>query len=274
MEAAASTLGQLEAAEVESQRLRLEAVAAREQAQLDRTTIEKEQERAQDGWERAQTRRNTLATDATLLRLLQTEQVDVEAAATGAATQASEELRRVTDAILRIGVEAAEDERAIHGLTETELLPPTQDVQSLLEWLQHRNVTCWSGWEYLHQNVTLKERRNMVRRLPQIAAGVVVANSDYDRVVELSGAVDEEHGYRSRSPVVVAPADALRDGQDVLWVVVGPTSDAHFDKGTGAEELTRLLAEKSRRQQEISRFQEWREALTALCHHLQQFQQD
>lgn len=274
LEATAASLGQLEVTEVESQRQRLETFAAREQAQLKRTAIEKDRERAEDGWVRAQTRRNTLAADATLLRLLQTEQVDVEAAAIGAVTQASDELRRVTDTILRIGVEAAEDEKAIHGLTETELLPPTQDVQSLLDWFQHRNVTCWSGWEYLHRNVTLKERRSMVRRLPQIAAGVVVANSDYDRVVELFSTPDEGQGYRSRSPVVVAPADALRDGQEVLWVVVGPTSDAHFDKGAGAEELTRLLAEKSRRQQEISRCQEWREALTTLRHQLQQFQQD
>jgi chromosome segregation ATPase len=249
-----------------------EVSATRAQAELDRTAIEKEQERAQDGWDHAMARRESLEADATLLRLLQTDHVDVEAAATSAATQASDELRRVTDAILRIGVEAAEDERAIHGLNESELLPPTQDVQSLLDWLRQRNVNCWSGWEYFQINVTLKERRAMIRRLPQIAAGVVVANSDYDRVVELFSSGDEDQPtYRSRSPLVVAPADALRDGQEVLWVVVGPTSDAHFDKGAGAQELTRLLAEKSNRQQDVDRYQEWREALTELRHRLQQF---
>ena len=274
LERVAAKLAQLKLAEAEAHRLRKEAIESREQARMDCTAIEREQERAQFVWARAQARRQTLAADGTLLRLLQTEQVDVEAAATGAATQASDELRRVTDTILRIGVESAEDERAIHGLTESELLPPTQDVQSLLVWFRQRNVTCWSGWEYLHRNVTLNERRKVVRRLPQVAAGVVVANADYDRVVELFSAADEALGYRSRSPVVVAPADALGEGQEFLWVVVGPTSDAHFDKGAGAEELTRLLADKSRRQQEIVRCQEWRDALTALRHHLQQFQQD
>ena len=77
----------------------------------------------------------------------------MEAAATGATTKATDELRRVTDAILRIGVEAAEDERAIHELGESGLLPPTQDVESLLDWLRRRKVACWSGWKYIEENV-------------------------------------------------------------------------------------------------------------------------
>lgn len=252
-----------------------ELTAARRQAEQDRTAIEKEQTRAQDIWNRATARRETLEVDASLLRLLQTDHVAVEAAATGAATQASEELRRVTGAILRIGVEAAEDERAIHGLTETELLPPTQDVQSLLDWLRQQQINCWSGWEYFQINVTLRVRRAMIRKLPQIAAGVVVANSDYERVVELfSSGDDNQTPYRARTPMVVAPADALRDGQEALWVVVGPTSDAHFDKGAGAEELTRLLAEKANRQKEVEGHQEWRDALTDLKHRLHEFQAD
>lgn len=247
----------------------------RAQGELDRTAIEKEQERAQEGWDRALSRRAALEADATLLRLLQTDQVDVEAAATAAATQASDELRRATDAILRIGVEAAEDERAIHGLSEKELLPPSQDVQSLLDWLRQQSVICWSGWEYLTSNVTLAERRTVIRRVPQIASGVVIANVEYDRVVELLDSQKQSQpSFRSRSPLVVAPADALQDDQFGPWVVVGPTSDAHFDKGAGAQELTRLLADKSNRQQEITRFQEWRDALSDLKHRLHQFQSE
>ena len=112
-----------------------------------------------------------------LLRLLQTDQVDMEAAATGAAIKATDELRRVTDAILRIGVEAAEDERAIHELGESGLLPPARDVESLLDWLRQRKVTCWSGWEYIERNVPLQDRRALIQRLPHIAAGVLVARS-------------------------------------------------------------------------------------------------
>ncbi len=252
-----------------------ETKTERGQAEFDRVAIEREQDRAQESWGRATSQRISLEADATLLRLLQTDHVDVEVAATSATTQASDELRRVTDGILRIGVEAAEDERAIHGLTESELLPPSQDVQTLLDWLRKQNVTCWSGFEYFQSNITLRERRSAIHRLPQIAAGVVVANSDYDRVVELFSSTEQHHPtYRSRTPVVIAPADALRDGQEILWVVVGPTSDAHFDKAAGAQELTRLLSEKSNRQKEVEQHQEWRDALTKTRHRLQQFQNE
>jgi chromosome segregation ATPase len=245
----------------------------REAALREKGEVEAEQKRAQDTWNRAQNERQSLEVDVTLLRLLQCERVDVEAAATSAASQASDELRRVADAILRIGVEAAEDERAIHGLQETELLPPTQDVQSLLELLRAQNIACWSGWEYLQKNVTVKERRKVVERVPQIVAGIIVASAEYDRVVELfQGSPTLAH--RARTPVVVAPADALGDAAGALWIVVGPTSDAHFDPTAGAVELDRLQSEKVQRQQEITRYQEWREALGAMRHRLQQFQQE
>ena len=179
-------------------------------------------------------RRNSLETHPALLRLLQADQVDVEAAATGAASQASDELRRLADLLLRIGVEAAEDERAIRALEETELLPPAQDVQRLLELLRQQGINCWSGWEYLHSNVTLGERRVVVRRLPHLASGVVVANADFERVTHFFDAnLGQQPTYRFRSPVVMAPANALQDGQEILWAVVGPTSDAHFDTGAG-----------------------------------------
>ena len=256
----------------EANRQHKEIRVAREQAEHERSSIEKEQDRAQAIWDRALADRKALEADATLLRLLQTDQVDVEAAATGATAKATEELRRVTEAILRIRVEAAEDERAIHELSESGLLPPTQDVKSLLDWLHLRNVTGWSGWAYIERNIPLKERRALIERLPQIAAGVIVATSDYNRVVELFTSSNDHPTYRSRSPLVIAPADAISDGRDATWMVVGPTSDAHFDKGAGGKELSCLLEHKSSRQKEIDQHQEWHGALTALKHRLQQYQ--
>lgn len=259
------------AAEVERQLS--QGAIDREEALRQRSEAEAEQKRAIDAWNRAQNSRQSLEADVTLLRLLQCDRVDVEAAATSAASQASDELRRVADAILRIGVEAAEDERAIHGLQETELLPPTQDVQSLLEFIRAQSIACWSGWEYLQKNVTVKDRRSVVERLPQVVAGIIVANAEYDRVVELFH-TSPVLTYRARTPVVLAPADALGDAAGVMWVVVGPTSDAHFDPAAGAAELARLQGEKAQRQQEITRHQEWRDALSGLRHRLQQFQQE
>jgi hypothetical protein len=258
----------------ETDRQQAETRAARKRAEQDLAAITTDQKFAQHVWDVAIAKRKALEADGALLRLLQTEHIDVEAAATGATAKATEELRRVTDAILRIGVEAAEDERAIHELDESGLLPPTQDVESLLDWLRQRKVAAWSGWEYIEQNVPLKDRRGLVERLPHLAAGIVVANSDYERLGDLFASADDRSTCRFRSPLVVAPADAITGSPGAQWMVVGPTSDAHFDKGAGAKELSRLLAHKSSRQKEIEQHQEWHAALADLKHRLQQYQAD
>ena len=75
-----------------------------------------------------------------------------------------------------------------------------------------------------------------------------------------------------RSPLVVVPVDAISDKQGIPWMVVGPTSDAHFDKDAGGRELARLSEHKLRRQMEIDRHREWRDDLESLKHRLQQYQ--
>ncbi|MGD0899391.1 MAG: hypothetical protein ABR915_16255 [Thermoguttaceae bacterium] len=122
-------------------------------------------------------------------------QKEIWRAAIGAATKATDELRRVTDAILRIAVEAAEDERAIHELGESGLLPPARDVETLLDWLRQRNVTCWSGWEYIEKNISPNDRRELIQRLPHVAAGVLVASSDYERLADLFASEDDSSAY-------------------------------------------------------------------------------
>ena len=189
--------------------------------------------------------------------------------------KASDELRRVLEEILRIRVEAAEDERAIHALEDTHLLPSSQDAQALVAWLRANEIRCWHGWEYISTNVDARDQRALISRLPYIATGVVVLDTDYDRVVELiDSATGEAVGPRLRAPLVIAPTDALRDGLDVLWTVVGPTSDAHFDKTAGARELNQLTEGKIGRQKTIDQHQQWHNALTRLKLDLQKFHDD
>jgi len=224
---------------------------------------------------RADAQRSALERDAALLRLLQTDSVDVDVACTMAIAKAADELRRVIDEILRIRVESAEDERAIHALEESHLLPPSQDVELYVSWLRDRQMRCWSGWEYLAANVEAPRQRSLISQLPYLATGIVVRNADYDRVVELCNDDDpEDRRPRLRAPLVIAPADALADGIDVLWTVVGPTSDAHFDKKAAAAELNALLQGRSSRTHTLDKHQDWQEALTSLKSSLQQFHAD
>src|SRR5439155_6140103 len=79
-----------------------ELTANAKEADASLRRLEAERADLDSAWNRANGRRTELETDAVLLRLLQTEKVDVQAAVARAVDVASEELRRLTDAILRI----------------------------------------------------------------------------------------------------------------------------------------------------------------------------
>lgn len=242
----------------------------------DRSRFGSELAVLQEVSKQADARRVALERDAALLRLLQTdERVDVDVACTAALAKASDELKRVIDEILRIRVEAAEDERAIHALEETNLLPPSQEVEAQILWLRERKIRCWSGWEYISTNVDAKQQKSVVSQFPYLATGIVVLDADYDQVVELFGlSLSVDPAPRLRAPLVVAPATALGDSADVLWTVIGPSSDAHFDKKAGPQELNWLVEGKVQRQKTISQHEEWQDALTTLKSSLQQFHAD
>jgi hypothetical protein len=226
-------------------------------------------------WQRANERREKLEADAALLRLLQTDKVDVQAAIARAVDTASEELRRITDTILRVRLEAAEELRAMHWLEgDGALLPPSKDVEALLGWLRAGRISCWSGWEYIERNVQEKDRRQLVQRLPYVATGVIVANSQYDLVIDLVQSSLQSNALRLSAPVAIMPADAISDSHELTWTIVGPTSDAHFHKDAAAVELNALRSGETRRQSELSGYESWREDLSALQHRLRAFQSE
>src|SRR5437667_3242939 len=179
-------------------------------------------------WKRANDRRVELETDAALLRLLQTDKIDVQSAAARAVEVANEELRRTTETILRIRVEAAEDIRAIHWLEgDAALLPPSKDVDRLIQWLRNQRIVCWSGWEYIERNggPSPADRRKIVQRLPHVATGIVVADSQYDSTVEALSRHSQIENLRLMAPVAIVPAAAFSAEGEMIWTVVGPSSD-------------------------------------------------
>lgn len=220
---------------------------------------------------RADALRTQLESDVALLRLLQTDEVDAESAAARAAEAASEELRRITDTILRIEIEAAEDRRAIDWLKgDGELLPPSRDVEATLFWLRKHSVSAWSGWEYIEQNRLPHERRTLAEQLPFVATGIVVSNKDYGQVIDL---VEKRSSPpRLQTALTIVPAETISDEHVVTWTVIGPTSDGHFNRDAAARELNLLAANESQRTGEIKGHQEWQLELMALRERLRGFQ--
>jgi len=236
---------------------------------------EKELTALASAWAEANRRRHALETNASLLRLLQADTIDLQAAAARAVDTASAELRRVAETILRIRVDAAEELRALHWLEgDAELLPPSRDVELLLSWLRAQKATCWSGWEYIARNVPEHERRTVVERVPYLAAGVVIADPHFELVMDAVAADSWRDKLNLTGPVAILPAASVSDRRDVIWTVVGPTSDGHFDKKAAALELNRIRAAETERQTEIDAHESWRNDLSALQHALREFQAD
>lgn len=255
---------------IEAERPRIEA--AKERLPNEETVLKENRRQLDslsDELRRGEQRRSQLEQDSTLLRLLQTDHVDVEAALARSIDAAGNEARRVRDLILRIQVEAVEERRAIAWLQgDGELLPPSVDVHSVLEWLSSAGVTAWSGWEYLSHQKRAEQRR-LIERFPYIAAGVVVANKDYDSVADLASSSTPPH---LGTAIVLCPADALQQSAELTWTVVGPSSDAHFDRDAAAKELLRLTAAESARSKELNEHEQWQHDLTALQERLRAFQ--
>jgi hypothetical protein len=164
--------------------------------------------------------------------VLEVEQADLEGM-----TEASVGLLRQSAGSLMarvVGMRVAiqEDERAVHHLSDGGLLPPTRDVERLLEALRGR-VRVWSGWFYIAESES--NPRATVQAAPQIALGVVVADEDLDTAC----AIARQSTIEFEMPVVLAPERALSTDRLAQCVVLGPHSDAWFDRSAGHEELLR-----------------------------------
>lgn len=211
--------------------------------------------------------RDALARDPVLLALLQTEVAELDHATGPAVAQATDDARRTFDAILDLRVASADDERSLTHLREYGRLPPSRDVLAILDRLRGRGLRCWSGWEYLEQNVGADQRRSVVETHPHLVAGILLHEGDY----EAAAAVGQE-GLLLTLPVVVARAEALLQGAtSQTYTVWGPTGDGLFDgraAGRAEQQIEqRLAAARS----DIARKDEWHRELLQLVHRLETY---
>ena len=242
----------------------------REDARTRHAEALQEHERLEADRAEAQRRRQLLEQDAALLRLLETTAVNLCAALSPAIKKADEDKRKSLEAILALRIEAVEDERAIVHLEESGILPPSRDVEVLLDCLSSHRIHCWSGWSYIENNVPKEKRREVIGRRPHLSTGVIVATDDYQRAAQTL----HRGTARLQSPVVVAPADAVNGDVPDTWFVTGPSSDAHFDQTAGAHELNAIHDRKTHRDTEVAEHDQWRASLETLSHQLQLFRQE
>lgn len=224
-----------------------------------------------DGVERELTAKHTateaLATDHTLLSMLQKESVALDKVCAEALALGRDEVKRAQEAILQLRLERADDEWATEYLHDHGRLPPARDVLSLIQWLQQEGVTCWSGWEYLEKNVALEKRRDVIARSSRLVGGVVVHNESTLAMLREATALPDLAG-----PVTIGMGQQLLEGQaDATCVVVGPSGDAMFDQSAAGRAEAEMTQRIARSRQEESEKKQWHDAVHHLISQLDQY---
>ena len=211
--------------------------------------------------------RDGLAHDHTLLALLQTDAVEINNACASAIQQARADAQRALEAIFELRLASADDQRALTYLKEYGRLPPNQNALAVLEHLRAHGLQCWSGWEYLEQNVPAEKRRVTLGIHPHLAAGVLLQDHDYEAALSC-----DRDSLHLSGPVVIARATSLlQQSEDANFVVWGPTGDGLFDAAAAgrseAEIEQRLHDTRAQESQKTA----WRESLQDLLHRLDDY---
>lgn len=84
------------------------------------------------------------------------------------------EIRRADRSLIAIGVEGAEDTRALEGIDADGLLPPQLDLCRALELLATHQVPAVAGWTYLADVVAPERRVEAFLAAPLLAGAVLV----------------------------------------------------------------------------------------------------
>lgn len=202
-----------------------------------------------------------------LAQLFQVEakEVELEPLLDRALTQLPEEGARVEKDILQLRTDLAADERACHALERTGLLPPSSDVDMVLARLPR----AWSGWQYLAANARSNTaRRERVHAAPHLAAGIVVRDEDWTQAMEALARMAE----LPSSPVAIGRAGVLLESAaSGDYQVIGPQSDAYFDKTAGKMELTERRERLGTNQDKLTSLGRMREEIDELRHRLTDF---
>ena len=216
---------------LEQETLRInETTAGLIRAEADAAKLEAE---ARKELEMAQIERQAIEQDEYLQRYLELEIIDISRLDASATAQLHRTERSIEQRVLTLWSALIDQEYAINHLKEHELLPPSHDVKSILEVLHDAGVIAWSGWEYMSRNVSPANARDFIQQAPELVLGVVIQNSHYEQAQKTLSSAK----LNLNVPVVVGhQSDIEREGVRTAFMI-GPTSDAYFDRNAAQIEL-------------------------------------
>lgn len=210
-----------------------------------------------------------VAGEARLAALLGAEEVEPVSMAANLTSALRAAMSRVERELIDLGVEGAEDLRAIAALDAEEgLLPPSLDLARALDALAVEKIVAVPGWHYLAR-LAPERRTALFLAAPELAGGILVADqADLGRARELLA----EAGLGPTSIVALGSAAELeRVGTDVQSRFVVPPNRALYDRERAKDERDRRGdAERARGEQrdELAQRRESDAGLLARINHL------
>jgi hypothetical protein len=180
--------------------------------------------------------RSAIEASSVLRTALELEAVDADRLGPEALAILEQRAKAEQHATVEAHLAQADEARAALHIEETGLLPPSREVQRLVELLRNRLGQAWSGWAWIAENVPKDSAVGAVRSSPYIAQGIVVRPGDVERACDLIRASDA----LPDGPVVIAGSDALGSPTPLSGTVVGPREVAWFDRSAAKERLVGL----------------------------------
>lgn len=220
-------------------------------ADRERQEAEAERRTRQERLDGFQERSDALASSDRLQHLTQSDELDPIAEAADLVDLLS---RTVADADRRIvdeRVDGADDERAVHALATTGLLPARRAVEQVCSQLTDSGITAFPGWSYLAEHTDPGRHRDAIEAMPDVVDGVVVYGDPHTAASAVTEPPSE--------PVVIAAASMFTNPGDAVRAVVGP-SPARHDRSAAELELAARTAANSERESRIGVLHRQREA--------------
>jgi hypothetical protein len=217
--------------------------------------------------EALQQRAEQLTANARLREVADVEHIDVWRMADPLRQRLADAVAAAERGLVMLELEAADDKHALRALDETGRLPATRDAVQAVEALRKARIAVVSGWEYLAENVRRDRREALLRELPELIGGVVLANA----------------AHRERAEAVLADAAlqptsivAVGDAGELDAAVAAPRSAGRFivDPNAALYDEDAGDAERELRAERVAQMTDRRRDLTARYRDDQQLRHD
>jgi hypothetical protein len=183
-----------------------------------------------------------LSSDETIRALVGANDVDLWAARTLLETGLQDRLEELELTCATAAFDLERIERILVALRESDRLPPSQSVASVVKTLAAAGIRALAGYEYLSLSVPSRQWAEVLGSVPEACAGVVLVD---DNDMERTGEVLLD--LHLEGVMVVAPKSAFAVTESYERVVLSPIAAA-YDPDAGPvvrEELEREAGEHS-----------------------------